>query len=188
MSAPQSVQFYLDLFTSQYQGSPKLLKWAQVVLQYFDDCFACLNTFDKSFDLFTAVGAQLDILGTIVGVGRTVSFQPTVGSPTLGDDDYRLLVKARIAFNQWNGKIDSLQAIWLQLFPSGNIAVIDGQNMSMTVALGGLFTSMQADLIRNGYIVPRPEGVLINYIFNDVPYFGFDSSSLIAGFDTGHWI
>lgn len=181
--------YYLSLLTSQYQSSPNLRAWLQATLGILDDMSRCLESFITSFDLDYAVGAQLDTLGVIIGQSRTVGFQPSNGvSPILDDTTYRLLLKACIAQNQWTGTIDSLQSIWQQLFPGGRIIIADAQNMTATIIVTGSFTSILIDLITNGYIVPRPEGVLYQFDFGTLPAFGFDlNNAYVAGFDLGHW-
>lgn len=189
MTVPASVSYYTALVTSQYQNSPNFLSWLGKNVGFFDDAFQCLQTFLAKFDFATATGAQLDILGTILGQSRQLNFQPTSGSPILGDADYSLLLQAKIGFNNWNGKTDSLNALWAILFPSGAIYVLDQQNMTFTVILIGTFTQIQKDLITNGLIVPRPEAVLVNYVFGVKPFFGFGfQSGVISGFGTGHWV
>jgi hypothetical protein len=128
-------------------------------------------------------------LGAIAGAGRTVGFQPSDSvSPVLDDATYRIYIKAKIAQNQWDGTITSLYAIWKYLFPVGSIIIADNQNMTATIFLSGSFTSIIQDLITNGYIVPRPEGVLYTYDFAELPAFGFDlDNSFVAGFDVGKW-
>lgn len=184
-----SIQYYLSLITSEYQNSPKFLSWVTELLKSFDDSGACGITFLNDFDLDSAFGVQLDLLGQIVGISRTVNFQPSGGvSPVLDDDTYRIVLRAKIAKNNWDGKIDSLQALWKVLFPNGNLFVIDGQNMAITIILSGAFTSIIQDLITHDYIVPRPQAVLINYVLATTPIFGFDlSNTFIDGFDAGHW-
>jgi len=110
-------------------------------------------------------------------------------SPFLTDDVYRIALRARIGLNQWDGKIGSLQGLWKNIFPTGNIQIQDNKNMTMTVTLWGAFSQIVRDLVTNGYIVPRPEGVLINYQYGaTMPYFGFDiENSYISGFDVGSW-
>jgi hypothetical protein len=183
--------YYLNILTSEYKPpvSPKTNAFLQAMLQKFDDVSQVLVKMDTALDLDAAVGAQLDLLGAIVGARRMVTFQPSGGvSPVLDDNTYRLYIKAKIAQNQWDGTIPSLYPIWQTLFPSGHIIIIDNQNMTADLTLTGAFTSIVQDLIVNGYIVPRPEGVLYTYIFGVLPFFGFDSSpGFIAGFDTGHW-
>jgi hypothetical protein len=153
------------------------------------DIANCLQEFGPAFDLDAAVGPQLDVLGVIAGQGRIVGFQPSGGvSPVLDDDTYRLLLKARVAQNHWDGKIDSLIAIWQSLFPRGTLIVDDAQNMTVSIFVAGAFTSIIQDLILNGYILPRPQAVLYDYSFATLPMLGFDrGDSYVAGLDVGHF-
>lgn len=184
------IGYYTALLTSQYQppSSPKLNALLYVLLRKFDDVSQCLVKFDTAFDLDSAVGAQLDELGQVAGAARTVGFQPSGGvSPVLDDATYRIYIKAKIAQNQWDGTITSLYFIWKSLFPSGNVVIADQQNMTAVIFLSGSFTSIIQDLITNGYIVPRPEGVLYTYVFSMLPVFGADlNNAYIAGADLGH--
>lgn len=181
--------YYLSLITSQYQNSPKFLAWLTAALEIICDINACIRSVEANFDIDQAIGVQLDALGQIIGVGRAVPFQPTGGvSPVLDDATYRLLLNARIAQNQWDGQLASLYAIWTNLFPGGTIAVQDNQNMTATIFLAGITSSIVQDLVVNGLIVPRPEGVLYTYVVSPLPAFGFDGvHTFIAGFDEGHW-
>lgn len=185
--------YYVGILTSQYAktdtNSPKLNAFLKAMLQKFDDVSQALVKLDTALDLDLAVGVQLDMLGAVVAASRTVGFQPSNGvSPVLDDTTYRLYIKAKIAQNQWDGTLPSLYPIWASLFPSGKIIIIDNQNMTADITLTGAFTSILKDLITNGYIVPRPEGVLYTYVFGTLPFFGFGSSpGFIAGFGSGHW-
>lgn len=183
------IGYYLSLVTSQYASSKKFNKLLYVLLKKFDDASQVLVNMDTALDLDGAVGVQLDMLGATVGAFRTVGFQPSDGiSPVLDDATFRIYIKAKIAQNQWDGTIISLYPIWQSLFPGGKIIFIDNQNMSCDITLTGSFTSITRDLIVNGYIIPRPEGVLYTFIFGVLPFFGFgDSPGFISGFDTGHW-
>jgi Protein of unknown function (DUF2612) len=180
---------YLALVPSQLRGRPKFMAWLAAALQPLDDLNQCLATFNYSFDLDSAQGAQLDILGQIIGQSRTVGFQPSGGvSPTLDDPTYRLLLRASIAKNSWDGTIDALQSTWQQLFPGGRIAILDNQDMSATVILAGAFSSIVVDLINNGYIVPEDATVKYTYIFPILPVLGLDANDdFISGPDLGHW-
>lgn len=183
------IGYYTGLLTSQWRRSPKLNALLYMLLKKFDDVSQCMVQMDAALDLDEAVGPQLDVLGQIVGAARTVGFQPSSGaSPVLDDATYRILIKARIGWNQWDGTIDSLYPLWQQLFPGGTIVILDNQNMTATITLTGTFSSIVQDLINNGYIIPRPEGVEYTFQFGTLPYFGFGSSpGFIEGFDTGHW-
>jgi hypothetical protein len=182
------INYYLNLLSSEYWNSPKLNAFLKVMLQKFDDISFCQIQMDQIFDVDNANGVQLDAVGSIVGASRVLPFQPTGGySPTLDDTTYRLLIKARIAQNQWDGTIDGLQSIWATLFPTGTIVIGDNQNMTATIFLTGTFSPLQLQMITNGLIVPRPQAVLYNYVFN-LPAFGFDlNNAWVAGFDIGKW-
>lgn len=185
-----SLTYYLRLLTSEYQGKPNLTQWLTTVLQPVIDVAVLLGELSNAFDINSAVGPQLDVLGLLIGVSRVVPFQPSnpSDSPTLDDTTYRILLRAKIAQNQWNGQIGPLYSLWNELFPGGRIVLQDNQNMTATIFLAGSFTSIIKDLIRNGMIVPRPEGVLYTYTFATEPVFGFDNiTPYIAGFDLGHW-
>lgn len=183
------LSYYLNLFTSQYKTAAKLQAWQTVLLQPFSDIMSCAQQITAAYDIDTAIGVQLDVLGQIIGAKRTVSFQPSMGvSPILDDSTYRLLLYAKRAINTWNGKILSLYPLWQTLFPGGSIVFIDNQNMTATVVLAGTFSSIQSDLIQNDLIIPRPETVLYKYVVApSLPLFGSDSNNAyIAGADIGH--
>lgn len=181
--------YYQNLLTSEYKQSPQMNAWLTALLNIANDISNCLISISTAFDLDYAIGVQLDILGVIVGVSRVVNFQPSNNiSPVLDDATYRLLLRATIANNQWDGKIGSLYPIWQTLFPGGTIIIIDNQDMTATIVLTGAFSSIIQDLIVNGYIVPRPEAVLYNFEFGGLPFFGFDrEDAFISGWDTGLW-
>jgi hypothetical protein len=181
--------YYANLLTSEYKNSPEFIQWMNSVLSIATDISNCLQFISSNFDLDFAVGNQLDILGEIVGVSRTVPFQPSGGvSPVLTDDTYRLLIKATIANNQWDGKINSLYGIWANLFPGGKISIIDNQNMTATIVITGSFSSIIEDMISHDMIVPRPQAVQYFYDFGILPFFGFGpNNAFIAGFGVGNW-
>jgi len=196
------IGYYLQLLSSEYTNSPKLNALLYVLLKKFDDVSQCLTSFDTALDLDSASGAQLDALGTIAGASRVLPFQPSFGvSPVLDDPTYRTYIKAKIGQNQWDGTQTNLYALWHSLFPTVRIVVADNQNMSATLDIGGLPSSILIDMIagyavngatsgtvQNGLIVPRPEGVEYNFNLGTLPAFGFDlDNSYVAGFDVGHW-
>jgi Protein of unknown function (DUF2612) len=183
---PFTLLAYLQLPTSEYQQSPNFLAWLTVNIQLFQDILACAMGLDAALDLGQAIGAQLDVLGSILGQSRTVSFQPSDSvSPVLDDPTFRLLLQATVLRNHWDGKLSSLRTIWNQLFPSGVLLVTDNQNMSCAFYIAAAFTSIIQDLISNNLILPRPQGVLYTFSFAALPLLGFDESTpFIAGFGT----
>jgi len=156
-----SIQPYLQLVTSEHAGKPNFIALLSAALQAPDDIETCAGTMNtQAFDLDNAVGAQLDVLGEIVGVSRTLDFQPSDGSsPVLDDNTYRLILRAKIAKNQWDGTIPAIYSLWQGLFPTNpQLGIQDNQDMTITARIS-LFTPLQKDLVSNGYLLPRPEGV-----------------------------
>ena len=182
-------QYYTSLITSEYQTASKFLAWLTANLQLFQDTLACANTIGNSLDIDQAVGAQLDVLGQIVGAARQVGFQPSNSvSPILDDGTYRILLKATVAFNHWGGLTSGIRSIWEALFPGSVLLINDHQDMTVSVYIGAPLTSILKDLTTHGYILRRPQGVLFTITFATLPIFGFDlNTATIAGFDTGHW-
>jgi len=156
------IQRYLNLVTSQHQDKPKFMAWLAAPLGILDDAATLANNFNTHFDQDLAVGVQLDTLGDIVGVNRTVSYQPLDGSsPVLGDDTFRKLIKAKISKNQWDGTTEKIYELWENVFPNFGLQVIDHQDMSMTALMTGQIDSSTQQLIANSYIVPKPQGVFL---------------------------
>jgi len=178
---------YSILISSQYQMSSKFMAHLANHIQKIEDATSLINDLWEYFDIDLAIGKQLDALGVILGQSRIMSFQPTDGSSaTLDDETYRLLLKVKVAWNHWDGKTQSLIPIWQEIFPGGTIIINDSLNMSAVITMYGSFSSIIVDLINNGLIVPRPEGVQYTYDFGAGPYFGFDfNNAYISGLDAG---
>lgn len=95
--------YYIGLLILQYAGLPKFTQFIQLIVNsaLIDGLFL---QFPEAFNLQTAVGAQLTILGEIVGVPRNVyginpyavyfNFTRYAGSPT------------SIGFNRWTTLVD----------------------------------------------------------------------------------
>ena len=203
------IGYYLNLLTHEYRtNSPKLQALLRALLQKFDDVSQCMVEIDTVFDLDYAVGVQLDMLGTILGVSRTLPFQPSNGlSPVLPDNIFRQYLQARTSWSTWNGKISKIPAIWHAMGFSGTLVLADEQSMVANVTCPGLTSSLMLDMLcgyqtgwvpgtpqptnlnmNTGLIVPRPQGVEYTYNASDLPVFGFDrQDAYVAGFDTGLW-
>jgi hypothetical protein len=257
MSGVSNPLYYISLLTSEWQQKYKLKNFLASTIQPIADLNTCLLTMNAAFGLTTPpVGAQLDVLGQLIGVSRTLPFTPTqistntteailiagpqfvtttnvngmfpsasvtidtggnaetviitavapggfsanftkshatnvpvsgIVTPVLNDTNYLILLKAKIAQNNWDGTILSLWNIWVQIFPGGRIIIQDNQNMTANIILTGSFSAIVLDMINAGLIVPQPEGVLYNYVYTTLPIFGADrNDQYVAGADIGH--
>lgn len=217
-----SAEEYLRLITSEHADKPRFVSTVSVSA---DAATSIKNLLDGmrsgTFDLDSARGAQLDIVGEWIGVSRNIDtpitdvyfaldteglgfdqgawlgpFDPIDGITRLDDDTYRLLLRARIGANQWDGTMESSKEILDLIFDinsTGTFAFIrDNQDMTMTVGISGVTPpALNLALISKGYVSIKPGTVGIDYYVvsdNDTPLFGFDSNNdLIGGFDIGTW-
>jgi len=210
---------YTNLITSEHNKRPKFMAMISACAQPAVDLQNLVLSFDSAYDLDSAVGNQLDVIGQWVGVSRNITTsiagvyfsldtaglgfnqgvwlgpgQSATGLTVLPDDKYRLLLKARIAVNQWDGTVPGIYAIWAIAFllQQFHILIQDNQDMSMTIILltSGAIDAVSLALVLGGYIVPRPAGVRITgYTQRTAPIFGLDSNtSTVSGFDTGKWL
>lgn len=62
----------LARLTSEYQGQPKLAAYLTALLQPLNNIEQAGQDIERSFDIDTAVGVQLDRIGDLVGIGRLV--------------------------------------------------------------------------------------------------------------------
>lgn len=189
---------YRRLLTSEYKTRPRLTSWLLWLISEGLTYNGVLQEILQAFDLEKAEGVQLDTLGKIAGVGRLLNFYPSGGeSPLMDDDTYRLVIKARLIQNLWKGTLDELYSAWAVLFPGIYLQIQDlqtqgpGDAMTYNVVIMGEFTQLMRELIVNGYIVPKPEGVRINNLLitdtTGKPLFAYDLNDADYSGYTAHW-
>lgn len=183
------LNFYLDLVTSEHSTKPKYMAWLSVLLTPLIDAIKLNEDVKKAFDLNTAIGAQLNIIGKWLEQPRQVDFQPTDGSSSvLNDNYYRTVLKAKVVKNQWKGTISNFYSFWNVLFKGQplQIYLVDNQDMEpVAIIWSSSVDQMMQDLIANNYIVPKPAGLglTVRRIDSDTT-FGFLGTEF-TGFDTG---
>ena len=92
---------YLDLLTPNVRGKPRAEQLTAAVLSQAEDMFTLLSSLYGSsgaLSLEATEGKQLDDAGTLAGVPRP--------SSSTTDEDYRLLLRAKIAVHHWDGSFD----------------------------------------------------------------------------------
>ena len=190
--AYKNLNYYLGLVTHQYQMSPNAIAWLTGVLQMLIDVDSLTENMYTYFDIDNAVGVQLDALGSALGQSRYLPFNPTDGSsPILTDELYRSILRFKIGVNSWNGQVDSIYALWAQLFPNVGMQLVDNQDMSCTITFTGSLPQIVMDMINQDMLLPRPEGV--RYTSNiasivTLPFFSYDiNDTWFTGYDYGYW-
>ncbi|WP_393950389.1 DUF2612 domain-containing protein [Kluyvera intermedia] len=214
---------YTGLITNYHAGKPRYLSHIDLTTRPFIDVSTALNGLVEAFDIENAIGSQLDILGEWIGLSRVVRqpirdvyfsfdldglgfgqgtwqgpYDPDEGYTTLSDDTYRLILKAKIAINSWDGQNDSLPAI-LDMATAGSglrMQIVDNQDMTISIRFfpDTDITDVSLEIlavIRQGYLTVKAAGVYAGEI--EVPsagsrFFGFDiENEYIGGFDEGAW-
>lgn len=214
------VNQYLNLVTSGFRDKPNFIAALTAALQPFADSLAQINDIPSKYDVDTAVGVQLDVVGEWVGAGRSLrvpltgvyfsfntpnlgfnegiwkgKYDPDTGLIQLPDDQYRILIKAKIANNQWDGTLESAYSIYSQIFDVGGNSFFLQDLGNLTIALGvyGVVPNqVTLALLTQGYLDIRPAGVLIsNYLFpsSSGPLFAFNLNDGVnfGGFNIGSW-
>ena len=128
-------ELYLQLITSQYADKPLFNEYVKTLLDEISPVIDCLNDFNTVFILDTAVGDQLDKIGQLLDLSRELPVDDPDIPSILSDDTFRLVLKARILANHWDGSNEGLIKIIDTMFPLVSYQLIDGQDMSMTVAI-----------------------------------------------------
>lgn len=184
---------YLKRVTSWHNNKPRYLDTIALLTQPFIDCQSVLAALPSAFGLDDAVGVQLDTLGLWVGVGRVVD-SPDAGVITMDDDAYRMVLRAKIQANHWDGTMEELPGIYASLSPSlgATIFAVDNFDMTMDVFVSGTqLTPLMRAIIAMGLLDIKPEGVRVrNHIISSDTgkLFGFDiDNDFIAGFDQAVW-
>jgi hypothetical protein len=173
----------------------------------FADVSAFLASLPQAFDLDSAVGVQLDIIGQWVGRSRyiTVPLQvpwfaldtvsrgfdegiwkgplsATTGRSPLDDDMYRALLRAVILANRWDGTVETASAPFEAFFGNIGYGVVieDPQDMTMNVVSNATEDIIALSAMNGNVIGLKPGGVRVNYLLPSVasrPVFGFDQDN-----------
>lgn len=210
---------YTGLITSAHADKPRFTALVAALVQPLADIQSLVGSLPGAFDLDAAVGQQLDMVGQWVGVTRNLKtpitgvffsfdtagvgfdqgiwwtpYTPSDGLEALPDEQYRLLLRARILDNNWDGSLAQAYAIYDALFADSPYTpfIEDYGNLSMAIGLAGQVPdALTLAMLTQGLLNARPAGVRITYYYTssaNAPIFAFDiSNSIFAGFDTGAW-
>lgn len=219
---------YTDLITNYHSQKPLFVDHIDLITRPLTDVAGAMTSFITEFDIDEAIGVQLDILGKWIGRTRIVSqpisgiyfsfdtdglgfdqgvwqgpYDPDAGFTNLSDETYRIILKAKIAINHWNGTNETLPEILdTALAGSGlTMQIVDNQDMTISVWVFPETDISNVSLeliaaIRQGYLTVKAAGVWAGDIQTpsvETPsvgnkFFGFDmDNDYIAGFDSGAW-
>lgn len=232
---------YTGLITSEHNTKPRFLALVSALVQPLADSAVLLAGLPQAFDLDTAVGAQLDVVGQWVGRTRNLKtpvtgvffsldtsgvgfdqgiwwspYTPTTGIEVLPDDQYRLILRARIMNNQWDGSLGQAYSIIDSIFlnvdsPSPRLGstfvlgqsalgytpiqlpfIQDNADQSMLVGLSRKVPdALTLSMLTQGLLNVRPSGVQVTAYYTvteNSPMFALDiENDTFGGFDQGAW-
>jgi len=178
MTTGQIIKFYSDLLILQYKGKPKAYAHISLIVEPPIMNQLALNV-QSGFNITTAIGNQLDLLGKYVGVTR--SGNGFTGPITLVDDDFRVLLRFAILSNNVGSSLYEIQYL-LNLFFGGKVLVFDYSSMQLSYIMDPSVGSYElAQLIVTEGLLPRPMAVGVSSIIyapTITKFFGFVSAEV----------
>lgn len=161
-------EYYSNLLILQYHNKPKAKATIEAVVNLLPD--GLIQEVTNGFNLETAVGKQLDVLGEYIGVDRYYLDDGEV--KTLDDEDYRIILKLKAICNTSNLSHKSLDESLYDFF-SNTVRMDSVGNMEMTYFVPKDKTPIIEAAIQKE-VLPRPMGVRCSYIIEyDTKFFGF---------------
>ena len=168
----------------QYRNGEKFRQWVGILPKIAqEDLEKPLDLLIDILDIDRQEGAQLDLLGRIVGVVRRLievddatsvfdlgggqmgddSSQLTAPTYTtssqFGDAVFRLLIRARIARNNSEATLDEVSRAVQIVVPDNIVRVRDNQDMTFELTFLDVLSPIERFVIKNYDIIPRPQGV-----------------------------
>ena len=166
--ADEHVKRYLRRIETQHRGRKKYMAHVETLLDMVGIAYETIRDTPEKFNVLTATGKQLDIIGQRLNVPRIVDIPGAASNGTeLDDESYRICILSEIMKDQWDGTEDTFREIWDQTI--GQIVdadFCDNQDMTVTVNILGDVPDVIVDLITAGEILPRPMGVTYNVSFD----------------------
>lgn len=187
---PPSAADYQALIPRWQSTHPNFMSMIGQCVQPFVDTIGVLNNIPAQFDLDAAVGVQLDTTGLWIGRTRYIeapitdvyfswdtqglgweqgnwqgAFDPSEGLRRLDDDTFRLLLRAKVAANNWDGSNEHMNEILEALLQTqfSSVQVYDNQNMVVTVTISGVVGVVLTAILQDGELPLKPAGVAIVY-------------------------
>lgn len=178
-----------DRIYAQYRDKPKAVDWYKIVMRLASELGSTAESVRRSYDIDTAIGEQLNVIGRIVVAPRSfidnIPMMPGLFALTDGDefgdegamfsaltinqDDelsdelYRLVIRAKIAKNNGDATIENiLEAINFLLPGADVIRVTDGEDMSFSIEFAGAISNLERYALLNADLVPKPQAVRFN--------------------------
>lgn len=174
-----------DRIYAQYADKPKFVAWMNITRKIGLGVREGAEQVRKCFDIETAKGDALEVIGRIVVVDRikqeqlmnsgvfsdpdgtnfnnqdkTFAEWSTFTNTDLADEMLRFAIKAKIIKNTANPTADELLSALASLFPNANVfRLLNHHDMSFSIEYTGKLTYLEQWLIDLHDFIPTPQGV-----------------------------
>ncbi|WP_338571479.1 DUF2612 domain-containing protein [Pseudomonas canadensis] len=204
-----------DRVYAQYRDKPKAVAWYAIAETLGGSIEAAAEAVRKSYDIDSAVGEQLNVIGRIVVAPRSFIgsapmnpglFDLTDGDEfgdidamfsaltidqdgELSDELYRLVIKAKIVRNNGDATIENILDGMNFLLPTAEVLrVTDGEDMSFSIEFYGQITNLERFALLNAKLVPKPQAVRFNGFLEGFGMFEFGDVDAEFGDDAVEFI
>lgn len=163
-------KYYEDLLIIQYKTQPKARATIGALVSQTGIPSAIIN----GFDLNTAEGKNLDIIGQYIGLKRIVKAL-VIGTNTnvLNDDQYRLLLKLKLIKNTNFSSTGQLKAALFALFPT-SIRLYDNRDMTYDYQLSSIWSDLVNIIVAEELLpVPMALGYTATVVTDIVSLYGY---------------
>lgn len=192
-----------DRITDEFRGKPVMDKYLQLLLEGKEDLQLVMSDVMTLRSIDTAIGAQLDVIGVIVGrprglvsaevftyfgfdgAGQAGSFGSltdasvgapwySVGAPTQlarppSDEEYRLILKAKIIKNRTLSRPEDVIEAYKFLFGASKVTITELGTASVRIGIGKILTAVERGLLFDlsgvGSLLPKTVGV--EYLYSE---------------------
>lgn len=137
---------YLDLLSPSNRVKPRFCALTEAVLGQVDDLCVLLERMLASLSPGEAAGPALDAIAALLGTSRP--------STAMSDEDFRALLRARIARIHWDGTNGTLAKQLEAAFPGRNIIIRDNMDGTVTAQTDG-----QPFALPLSQLFPMPMGI-----------------------------
>ena len=172
----------------QYTDAEKLKTLVAGEQQFMDEAvtkfWRDFNT--NIFCLATCNTFGLELWGRLLGIARPTYINNGVETE-YSDEQYRLVLQARIYLLTFDGSAPALNQFFKMLFPDYPVIITDNLDMTVTIGFVQEPTEELKVVFRDENFLPRPSGVeyIINWSVDYTKIFGFEGQTPTQGFDNG---
>lgn len=190
---------------NQYHRKPKFEAWLDIRHKTGEQIDEAADKVARSYDIDTAKGHALDVIGRIVDINRDFinhieleqfqfgddsefgdenvcfSADSVAGDAQMSDDLFRLLIKAKILKNNREATIEDIIEQMTLLVDAYFVRINNPEDMTFSIEFAAELTPLQRYALFNENIIQVPQGVLFNGFTEITEYTEFGNDDYMFG-------